>query len=109
MFPTGDTLRDLRKAQEILGELHDRQTLIDDIDSPGAAQPFPVDATQLQYVVRALEAEDGQLHTRYLARRSRLLEICGEQVDAEVQRVAPLTPLLMAAAVSSGALSSGTD
>jgi CHAD domain-containing protein len=104
VFPAGDTLRDLRKAQEILGDLHDRQTLIDDIDSPTVAGPFPVDATQLQYVARALEAEDGELHSRYLARRSRLLELCAQQARAEIQRVAPGTPLLIAAAVSSGAL-----
>ena len=62
---------DLRKAQNILGDIHDRQTLVDDLrDNHGSA-----DKKTVADVIQILEAEIERMHTRYLSRRGRLLQI----------------------------------
>jgi CHAD domain-containing protein len=65
-------VRELKKAQDILGELHDRQTLIDQF----RARQFDgagIDAGQVQLAIRVADVEINDLHGRVLARRPRLL------------------------------------
>jgi CHAD domain-containing protein len=99
-----DVIRELKKAQDILGDLHDRETLIDKLedaeDGDGAA-----DEEQVKLVTQVLEAEIHDLHRRFLSRRERVLSIARDGMP--VHRALPAPPLLVAAgafAVSSGAL-----
>jgi CHAD domain-containing protein len=73
-----DAIRDLKKSQDVLGKLHDRQMLVDEL--PGWVRPDrpPLDATQIRIVTQMLEAECQDLHARYLTRRPRLVEICND-------------------------------
>lgn len=67
-------LRALKKAQDLLGELHDRQTLIDELsDVTGRPE---LDAAQVAPVVRVAEVEILDLHARVLARRGEVLDAC---------------------------------
>jgi CHAD domain-containing protein len=97
-----EPLRDLKKSQDVLGDLHDRHTLI--VELPSAE---PVDGTQpnpfVTLVKQALEAETDKLHGRYLDRRERLLEICD---DAQAIRIGGLRR--MPSLLSAGALALGT-
>jgi CHAD domain-containing protein len=97
-----EAIRDLKKMQDLLGELHDRQTLI----ASFRLAKIPADGSSardgLHVVVNLLEAEIGDLHARYLTRRDRLLEICN---DAERLRRTQRTssPLTVAAGAASAA------
>ena len=78
-------LRTLKKAQQLLGELHDRQTLIDEL-TDAAGRP-EVDAAQVALVVRMAEAEIGDLHPRVLARRAEVLDACQRALRKVERRV----------------------
>ena len=67
-------LRQLRKAQEILGDLHDGETLIDAMEGSGKHPGEMTD--QIAVVVGLLRAECRALHERYLARRATVVQIC---------------------------------
>src|SRR5205814_4326532 len=69
-------IRDLRKSQDVLGDLHDRQVLIDQLPSAVAPENPDVDADHIRLVIHLLEAECRELHARYVSRRARLLEVC---------------------------------
>ena len=71
-------IRELKKAQDLLGDLHDRQELIDNLlETCPRDQP---DATsQVSLLKQVIEAENRDLHARYLARRVAILEICGAE------------------------------
>jgi CHAD domain-containing protein len=97
-------LRDLRKTQDLLGELHDRQQLLDHLTAfcsqlsalsgdagsltleastlqpePGSSSPGAGTATPDAELIRQfIAAECREPYMRYLARRARLLEICSE-------------------------------
>jgi CHAD domain-containing protein len=90
----------LRKTQDILGELHDRDTLPNELARDGV-----VPKNELQIVERLLTAEIGELHRRYLARRSRLLELCALETRVR-SHAGPARVVLAATAVaaSSGLL-----
>jgi CHAD domain-containing protein len=67
-------LRELRKGQDILGDVHDRQTLLDQMrtsEREGDDAAIGADPTQL--VTRVAEAEIDDLYRRFLERRPRLL------------------------------------
>jgi len=71
-----DAIKTLRKGQEILGDLHDRQALADALKryvEHEGVNPAHVDLTR-----EVLEREIIQLHAQYLARRSSLREACAE-------------------------------
>jgi CHAD domain-containing protein len=74
-------LRELKKGQDVLGDLHDRQELLDELRAlPDDANGFKALIPQVRL---ALEAEAQDLHGRYLVRRERLLEIAhGAQAQA---------------------------
>lgn len=66
-----DSLRELRKGQQLLGELHDRQELLKEISRRGVDESHA--ALALAEQLLASEIED--YHQRYLGRRQRLFEI----------------------------------
>lgn len=68
-------MRDLKKAQDVLGLLHDRQALIDGLPD-SAAKDDEIDAAQIRLVVQVLDAEIVDLHRQFLGRRSQLLQSC---------------------------------
>ena len=96
-----EAIRGLKKAQDLLGDLHDRQELIDNLISfngDGADH-----AAQISLLRQVLDAEIHDLHGRYLARRPELLDICQRQAARSMQ--SPSRSLLAAAgaiAISSG-------
>ncbi len=67
-------LRQLRKTQEVLGDLNDRETLIDAMEG-SSKQPGEM-TDQIAVVMGVLQAECRELHERYLARRATVVEIC---------------------------------
>lgn len=71
-----EAIGELKKAQDILGDLHDRQILIDELIEAETRPGFTNGQTSA--VTQLVEAELNELHGRYLTRRARLLEICQE-------------------------------
>ena len=72
-------IRELKKAQDVLGELHDRQELGDNLTAPAestAPATEPVEASQVSLLKQVIDAECRDLHARYLARRATMLDIC---------------------------------
>jgi len=97
------SLRQLKKSQDTLGELRDRQVLVEEL--PDAVDGNPdVDRHHVRLVIEIAEAECRDLHARYLRRRDRLLTICHRTEHACAERGVPIAPLAAAGAV---ALTSG--
>jgi CHAD domain len=69
-------IKSLRKGQEILGDLHDRQSLSDTLST--YVDRDHVDPDHIALTSQVLEGEILDLHARYLARRADLREICEE-------------------------------
>ena len=69
----------LKRGQEILGDLHDRQVLADNLDSFTKAQG--IDKDHIELTRKVLEGEVLALHGDYLCRREKLRDAC-----AEIQR-----------------------
>jgi CHAD domain-containing protein len=92
-------VRPLKKSQDLLGEMHDRQTLIDelttDVDETGG-----IDAGQIALVGRVAEAEIEDLHARVLARRPRVLDACCAARRAVQRKELPIGTLALAGAVA---------
>ena len=66
-----------KKAQDVLGDLHDRQELIDNlVECAGDGAEV---AAQISLLKQVIDAEIHDLHGRYLARRHELQEICHRQ------------------------------
>jgi CHAD domain-containing protein len=78
-------LRILKKTQDLLGDLHDRQTLIDDMRR-AATHDARLDAGHICLVEQVVEADIADLHARFLKRRPDLRSVC-EAIPAAVQRV----------------------
>jgi CHAD domain-containing protein len=70
------SIRDLKKGQDLLGDLHDRQALIDHLPAMVTTEHPDISADHVRMVVQALEADCRELHRQYVGRRSRLMEIC---------------------------------
>jgi triphosphatase len=70
----------LRKAQDRLGRLHDRQVLIERARSleATASPPLPTRASDLGSVARSLEADCRRLHAQYMRDRATLIVIADE-------------------------------
>ena len=73
-------IRELKKAQDVLGELHDRQELIDNLTAPTVPDTASNEQTeqngQVSLLKQVIDAECRDLHGRYLARREKMLDIC---------------------------------
>jgi CHAD domain-containing protein len=86
-------LKALRKGQEILGDLHDRQALADTLQH--YAKHDAVKAAHVELAGQVLEREVMQLHAAYLARRAALRNACAE-VEHAASRAWRATPVLVA-------------
>src|SRR5262249_33443555 len=84
------SIRELKKGQDILGDLHDRQVLIDELPEMVTPEQPDISADHVRMVVQALDAECRELHRQYVGRRARLLQICDqtEQTFAGDRRIA---------------------
>ena len=71
-----EAIKELRKGQEVLGDLHDRQSLCDTLFE--FRKRDGVDPGHIKLVSRVLEAEVLALHSQYLGRRAALAEACAE-------------------------------
>jgi CHAD domain-containing protein len=96
-------IQELKKAQDLLGEIHDRQELIDHLVEADGSKPDGENGVAL--LRQVIDAEIHELHARYLTRREGLLQICRKQRPATKSAV--LTPRMLTAgaiALSSGVL-----
>ena len=94
-------IRELKKAQEVLGDLHDRQELIDNLDEPSAGDP-PDAANEVSLLRQVIDAECRELHSRYLGRRTAMLEICRRETTPAAHPRARSLITAGAVALSSG-------
>jgi CHAD domain-containing protein len=95
-----DSLRELRKGQQLLGELHDRQELLNEISRVGVAESHAA----LGLAQQLIDAEIDDYHRRYLGRRERLFEIARQAQATRPSHGWHLPSLAVAGAV---AMSSG--
>src|SRR4051812_37128 len=77
-----ETIRQLKKAQDLLGDLHDRQELSDHLgeDVSRTAGESAAD-DQVALARQVIDAEVREIHQRCLARRERLIAACTEAAD----------------------------
>jgi CHAD domain-containing protein len=94
-----EDLRLLKRAQEILGRMHDLQMMMDRARKVQAALP-PSDTAawdQLDTLIDAIEDDCRRLHARYMRERPALLGICAEAVArphaVSARRAAPRRPV----------------
>ena len=74
----------LKRAQQILGDLHDRQVLADSLT--GYAKQNGVDREHIKLTEQVLEGDVLKLHAEYLCRREPLREACSD-IERLAQRV----------------------
>jgi CHAD domain-containing protein len=74
----------LKKSQEILGDLHDKQVLADELRS--YSKDKGVDAEHIKVSCQVLEGDVQQLHADYLCRREALCDAC-----VQIERAATRT------------------
>lgn len=67
-------LRLLKRAQEALGQIHDRQMLLDDVER--AVRKHKVEIPSVDMLTQVLEAECRTLYAKYLEVRKDVLELC---------------------------------
>lgn len=87
-----DVIRELKKGQDLLGRLHDRQELIDHLPVSDDVRLPGIEPGQVQLVARVVEAEAHALHCRYLERRQRLLNAALAAERAVSRGRVPLWP-----------------
>ncbi len=92
-------IRELKKAQDVLGELHDRQELIDDLSARETEDPEIAHQTAL--LKQVIEAECHDLHARCLSRRDELQAICRREWKHPLRQRARSVLAAGAAAVTS--------
>lgn len=100
-FATKDSIRQLRRTQAVLGDLHDRQVLIDDLPKKAKSGPVEIDSDQIALVIQILEAECRDLHAQFLKRRPQVLDICRRFEPAHPDRSVAITPAATALVISS--------
>jgi CHAD domain-containing protein len=90
-------MKPLRRTQSLLGDIHDRQILLDTLP---AGLGDGASATHVDVVRQLIEAECRDLHARYLERRERLIEVCGciQEQALEARRSTGLKMLALGAA-----------
>ena len=97
-------VRDVRKAQDVLGDIHDRQTLLEDLVDSGEEAEIPRSA--LDGIAQVVEADIQRLHERYLGKRTHLREISTGVARIRTDRWSTL-PMMPAAATAAVAVASG--
>jgi CHAD domain-containing protein len=104
--PIGERLlRMLKKGQDELGGLHDREALLDELRAAGEHPSDSADdARERQAIVHFAEAEIADLHRGFVAHRSRLLEATDEACKAMRRSHIPATTLAAATAVACAGL-----
>lgn len=99
-------IRTLKKGQEILGDLHDRQALADTLQA--YAKHDGADPDHVKLTRQTLEGEVLQLHAQYLTRRAALREACSEVEHHVASRVFRPGPTIAISALAvSGLLYAG--
>ena len=68
-------IRELKRAQDVLGDLHDRQELVDSLTET-CEDNRPDITGHVSLLKQVIDAECHDLHGRYLGRRNAILEIC---------------------------------
>jgi len=96
----GSAIGPLKRGQEILGDLHDRQVLADHLASYAKRQG--VDNDHVTLTRKVLEGEVLALHTDYLGRREPLRGACAEIERVALQNVHLRSTLGLSAALVSG-------
>jgi CHAD domain-containing protein len=83
-------LRTLKKAQDLLGRMHDLEVLIAHTRAVQGSSRAPSlkMSGELDRFVRKLENECRQLHGRYISMRTPLLTLCERVIDARSRRSA---------------------
>jgi CHAD domain-containing protein len=79
---TTPDLSTLKRAQEVLGRMHDLQMLMDRVRRVQVSSPT-TDATasdELDHLLRTVEDDCRRLHGRYMRERPALTDICGRAV-----------------------------
>jgi CHAD domain-containing protein len=99
-----EDIRELKKGQDVLGDLHDRQALIDHLTAAVDSGSLAVETAQVQLIVQVVEAEVHDLHSKYLTRRSRLAEICARGEAAARSNVYRAVPVVAGAVAASSVL-----
>jgi CHAD domain-containing protein len=98
-------IRALKKAQDLLGNLHDRQELSDHLADEVTRAAAPTDDhSQVALVRQVIDAEARQLHQRYAERRERLIAVCCDSLRVGETRRLPAMVAVAAVIVSSGVL-----
>jgi CHAD domain-containing protein len=98
-------IRALKKAQDLLGDLHDRQELSDHLADEVSRAAAPTDDNgQVALVRQVIDAEARQLHQRYAERRDRLMGVCCDSLRVGETRRLPSMVAVAAVVVSSGVL-----
>ena len=96
-----EPIKSLRKGQEVLGEMHDREALSDTL--AGYVDRDHVEADHLSLTSQVLEGEILDLHARYMARRRDIRDACAE-IERRSGRGSKARPAL---AVGGGILVAG--
>jgi hypothetical protein len=73
VFNAEPPMRILKKGQDTLGELHDRDSVLDELRDEAGRQSGDVQTAELRPIVRFVEAEQSDLYRRFLRRRDGLL------------------------------------
>jgi CHAD domain-containing protein len=96
-----EILRELKKGQDLLGRVHDRQELLDSLPAGDDTDPEGSGREQIELVAQVVEAEAHDLHGRYLSRREGLLEAARAAERAVSRPRLPIWPAAGLLAASS--------
>jgi len=95
------SLRYLKNAQDVLGDLHDRHMLVDDLPAKPTSELPEIDRDHITVIRQVVDAERRDLHARFLRRRPEVLQICRRFAPAHRSRSLPVAPAVAALMVSS--------
>ena len=93
-------LPELKRAQDVLGELHDRQALLDEFSAVDTTRQPPGSAEQLRLVAQVVGAEIRALHAGYLSRRQAIVEISQRELHTSPQLSPRLPQAIVLATVA---------
>lgn len=82
-------IRFLKKMQDNLGELQDREMLLDRVRTVHAAQGHAAVSDSLERLTRLLEEETRQYHAQFVSHREDLMKLCAD-VRQQASYIAPI-------------------